>query len=100
MSNLVRLQHVQIAGDYHVDNDAVGKDKNAYRIEINLNYPKLKPTRGSQDKCIMEMIIEGFVMTEKELACFNRVRKYQQAKFLSDIATAKGDKLDKPPITD
>ena len=38
---------------------------NAYGIDVTLNYPELKPPRGSQDKCIMEMLVEGFGMTEK-----------------------------------
>jgi hypothetical protein len=75
-----------------VDKDAVGKI-HAYRIEVSLNYPKLKPPRGGQGRYIMEILVEGFGMTEKELVRFNRVRKYLQAMFLLDIATTKGDKI-------
>ena len=60
----------------------------AYGIEVKLKYSKMKQPRGSQDKCIMEMIVEGSGMSNKELASFNRPRKRQQAIFLSDIATA------------
>ena len=60
----------------------------------------MKQPRGSQDKCIMEMIVEGSGMSNEELASFNRPRKRQQAIFLSDIATAKGDKIDRLLLSD
>ena len=31
----------------------------AYGIEVKLKYPQMKQPRWSQDKCIMEMIVEG-----------------------------------------
>ena len=72
----------------------------AYGIEVKLKYPKMKQPRGSQDKCMMEMIVEGSGMNNKELASFNRPRKRQQAIFLSDIATAEGDKIDRLLLSD
>ena len=39
-------------------------------------------------------------MCNKELLSFNRPRKRQQAIFLSDISTAKGDKIDKLLLSD
>ena len=74
--------------------------KSAYGIEFKLKYPKTKQTRGSQDKCIMEMILEGSKMCRKDLASFNRPCKCQQAIFLSDISTPKGDKIDKLLMSD
>ena len=55
----------------------------------------MKQPRGSQDKCIMEMIVNIFGMCDKDLVSFNRPRKHQQATFLSDITTAKRDKINK-----
>ena len=72
----------------------------AYGIEVKLKYPTMKQPRGSQDKCIMEMIVEGSGMNNSELESFNRPRKRQQAIFLSDIATAKGDKFDRLLLSD
>ena len=46
------------------------------------------------------MIVEGSGMSNGELASFNRPRKRQQAIFLSDIATAKGDKIDRLLLSD
>ena len=60
----------------------------------------MKQPRGSQDKCIMEMIVESSGMNNSELESFNRSRKRQQAIFLSDIATAKGDKIDRLLLSD
>ena len=67
----------------------MGKNS-AYRIEVKLKYPTMKQPRGSQDKCIMEMMVEGFGMCNKDLLSFNRPRKHQRATFLSDITTTKG----------
>ena len=60
----------------------------------------MKQPRGSQDKCIMGMIVESSGMSNSELESFNRSRKRQQAIFLSDIATAKGGKLDRLLLSD
>ena len=76
------------------------KNVSAYGIKVGLNYPKMKQPRGSQDKCIMEMLVKGFGMNKKEPIRFNRVRKHQQATFLSDITTAKRDKIDKLLMSD
>ena len=43
----------------------------------------------------MEMIVEGFGMCKKDPVHFNTPRKHQQATFLSDITTVKGDKIEK-----
>ena len=72
----------------------------AYGIGVKLKYPTMKQPRGSQDKCIMEMIVESSGMSNSELESFNRSRKRQQAIFLSDIATAKGDKIDRLLLSD
>ena len=48
----------------------------------------------------MERLVEGFGMCDKDLVSFNRPQKHQQATFLSDITTAKGDKIDKLLISD
>ena len=56
--------------------------------------------RGSQDKCIMEMIVEGSGMCNKDLTIFTRPHKRQRAIFLSDIPTAKGDKINKLLMSD
>ena len=47
----------------------------------------------------MEMIVGGSGMSNKELASFNRLRRRQQA-ILSDISTAKGDKIDRLLLSD
>ena len=60
----------------------------------------MKQPRGSQDKCIMEMIVEGSGMSNSELERFNRPFKHQQAIFLSDIATSKGDKINRLLLSD
>ena len=74
-----------------MDKHARGKIS-TYGITVKLKYSTMKQPRGSQDKCIMEMIVEGFNMCDKDLVHFNRPHKHQQATFLSDITTAKGDK--------
>ena len=71
-----------------------------YGIKVKLKYPKIKQPRGSQEKCIMEMIVEGSRMCNKDLASFNRPRKRQQAIFLSDISTAKGGIINKLLLSD
>ena len=55
----------------------------------------MKKPIGSQDKCITEMVSKGIGMCNKDLVSFNRPHKHQQATSLSDITTAKGDKIDK-----
>ena len=77
-----------------MDKVAAGNGEH-FEIENSLNYPKLKPQRESQDKCIMEMLVKGFSMTEKELVHFKIMHKCQQATFLSDIVTASGDTIEK-----
>ena len=62
-----------------------------YGIEVSLNCPKMKHPRGSQDTCIMEMLVKYFGMAKKDLIHFNRVCKYQQATFLSDTTITKGE---------
>ena len=48
----------------------------------------------------MEMVVEGFGMCDKDLVSFNRSRKHQQANFLSNITTGKGDNIEKLLISD
>ena len=60
----------------------------------------MKQPRGSQDKCIIEMTVEGSGMFNKELTSFNRPRTRRQAIFLSTISTAKGDKIDRLLLSD
>ena len=64
-----------------------------YKIEVLLDYQELKQPRGANDKCLMELWVHCGYLTESKLRGLNRVRKHQQATFLSDIATAKGDKI-------
>ena len=82
-----------------MDKNAMGKIS-AYGIEVKLKYQTMKQPRGSQDKCVMEMIVEGSGMCNKDLVSFNIPRKRQQAIFLLDISTAKGDKIDKLLMSD
>ena len=82
-----------------MDENAVGKSS-AYGTEVKLKYPKMKQPGSSQDKCIMEMIAEGFRMYYKDLMSFNRPRKHQQATFLSDITMAKKYNIDKLLMSD
>ena len=70
------------------------------KIEVSLDYKKLKQPRGAADKCLMETWVRNSHLTESELRGLNRVRKHQQATFLSDITTAKGDKLDQTYLSD
>ena len=67
----------------------------AYDIEVRLKYPTMKQPNGSQDKRIMEMLVEGFGMCNKNLMHFNRPCNHQQATFLSYTATAKGGEIGK-----
>ena len=76
-----------------MDEIALGKI-HTYKIEVSLDYKELKQPRGASDKCLMETWVQNGNLTESELRGLNRVRKHQQATFLSDITTAKGDKLD------
>ena len=71
-----------------------------YKIEVSLDYEELKQPRGTGDKCLMETWVQNGYLTERELKGLNRVRKHQQATFLSDIATARGDKLDQTYLSD
>ena len=48
----------------------------------------------------MEHWINDGDLTEREQMALNRVRKHQQVVFLSDIATARGDKVDPTYLTD
>ena len=60
----------------------------------------MKQPIGSQDKCIMDMVVEGFGMCDSDLMRFNRPHKHQQATFLIYITTANGDKITKLQATD
>ena len=71
-----------------------------YKIEVSLNYQEIKQPRGANDKCLMESWVRCSYLTKSELRGLNRVRTHQQATFLSDIATAKGDKLDQVYLSD
>ena len=71
-----------------------------YGIKVKVKYQKMKQPKGSHDRCIMEMIVEGAGMSNGELASSNRPRKRQQAIFLPDIATTKGDKIDRLLLSD
>jgi hypothetical protein len=81
-----------------VNKDAMG-NISVYDIGVRLNDPAMKQPRNSQDKCILEMIVKGVSMCNKDLMRFNIPRKHQQASFLSDITATKGDKTDKLLIT-
>ena len=63
-----------------------------FKIDIEMDYPTLKPPREN-DECIMEKLVKQGVRGS-ELVCINRVRKHQESIFTSDIATAKGTRVD------
>ena len=67
---------------------------------MSLDYEELKQPRGAGDKCLMETWVQNRYLTERESRGLNRVRKHQQATFLTDIATARGDKLDQRYLLD
>ena len=53
----------------------------------------------TNDECIMERCVDDGVRGA-ELASINRVRKYQESLFLSDIVTADGRKLEQEYLYD
>ena len=65
-----------------------------------MKYPTMKQPRGSQENCIMEMIVEGFGLYDKDLVRFNILHTHQWSTFLSDTTTAKGDNIDKLLMSD
>ena len=64
-----------------------------YKIKIDIDYESL-PMPRERDECIMERFMREKV-PEKELVAINRVRKQQQALFLSDIVTANGQTIER-----
>ena len=61
-----------------------------FKIRIEIDYKALRLPR-ERDECIMERFVRERV-SRKELVGINRVRKHQQALFLSDIISANGHK--------
>ena len=57
-----------------------------FDIQLEVDY-KLLPMPREYDECIMEIFVNGGVKGH-ELVAIDQVRKYQQAMFSSDIATA------------
>ena len=63
-----------------------------FEIKLYIKYQKLPPPQENNE-CIMEKLVrEG--LRGKQLINLNRVRKHQEALFLSDIVTANGRQLD------
>ncbi|EJK72406.1 hypothetical protein THAOC_06066 [Thalassiosira oceanica] len=69
-----------------------------FDIDLQIDYDVL-PMPRTNDECIMERCVEEGVRGA-ELASINRVRKYQEALFLSDIVTADGKKLEETYLQD
>ena len=69
-----------------------------FGIDLQIEYNVL-PMPRTNDECIMERCVAAGVRGH-ELASINRVRKHQEALFLSDIATADGEKLDEAYLQD
>ena len=63
-----------------------------FKIKLDIEYKKLPPPREN-DECIMERLVREGVRGS-QLINLNRVRKHQEALFLSDIVTANGRRLD------
>ena len=63
-----------------------------FKIKLDIEYKKLPPPREF-DECIMERLVREGVQG-KQLTSLNRVRKHQEALFLSDIVTANGQRID------
>ena len=69
-----------------------------FDLSLELNYNSLNLPREN-DRPIMEWLVrEGY--RGAELEAINRVRKYQEAIFVSDIATASGSTIDRTYIRD
>ena len=63
-----------------------------YNIQLEVDYKPLTMPR-EYDKCIMERFVNERVRGH-ELVAINRVRKHQQAMFVSDIAAANGKSIE------
>jgi len=61
-------------------------------IDLELEYTSLPPPRQG-DKTVMQTMVDGGFKGE-DLAAINRVRKYMQAMFLSDITNAAGRQIE------
>ena len=61
-------------------------------IDLELEYASLPPPRQG-DKTVMQTMVDGGFKGE-DLAAINRVRKYTQAMFLSDITNAAGRQIE------
>ena len=72
----------------------------AFKINATLDYRGLHRPRGQQDNCLMEILVEDHDLGEDVLKWVNRVRKHQEVMFLSDIATAGGNKVDSYCVED
>ena len=69
-----------------------------FGIDLQIDYDVL-PMPRTNDECIMERCVDNGVRGA-ELASINRVRKYQESLFLSDIVTADGRKLEQEYLYD
>ena len=69
-----------------------------FHIDLQIDY-KVLPMPRTNDECIMERCVDDGVRGA-ELASINRVRKYQESLFLSDIVTADGRKLEQEYLYD
>ena len=64
-----------------------------FDLSLEINYKTLEMPR-EQDECIMEQLVKDRVCGSR-LVSINRVRKVQEALFLSNITNADGTKIDK-----
>ena len=71
---------------------ALWEKTHSLKIEVSLDYPDLVPARKG-DRSIMELLVERGIGGQR-LQAANRVRKHQEAIFLSCISTATGTKVD------
>ena len=63
-----------------------------FQVEINMDYKKIQRPRAN-DICLMQRLVDDGIRGE-QLVAFNRVRKYQEAIFLSCITSANGKMID------
>ena len=63
------------------------------KIEVKLDYRVMKLSRGPCNKYLMKKFAEELGTKEQVSMKLNRVRKHQEAVFMSGIATASGIKV-------
>ena len=70
----------------------------AFHIDINMDYKTIEQPRIN-DVCLMHRLVADGIRG-KQRAAFNRVRKHQEAIFLSCITNANGKPIDRDFLTD